>query len=233
MKRQIPQAAFISRLLFQIQDDEPYWVNGTPPTPQLVANACAVAKDEVDFDSHRSHFDGLAEILDACIAEELETHGHGIAARNATKHPRVVALTKSDSQHRAGIATAAAQGLAWYEACNKWVQDHSLRNQIAKRVMTAILVVAGRVREGYSTAQLAAVARLGASMRGMDLFEIRARGAILEILAANIAGLARDKSTLTAIRKLVSFAAEYPANPQPVLKAIEKLTSFAQHENLV
>ncbi|HZL42418.1 MAG TPA: hypothetical protein VFD66_03985 [Verrucomicrobiae bacterium] len=37
MKKQVAHSEFMSRLLYQIHDDEPYWVMGTPATPEIVA----------------------------------------------------------------------------------------------------------------------------------------------------------------------------------------------------
>src|SRR5215468_2639292 len=123
---------FVSRFLYQIRDDEFYGNPGTLPKPEVIEQAGVAAKDAIGFDAHRESFTTLAEIIDVCTAEELASRGSGIAARNATKHPRVMALKKLDSAQRASIAAASAQGLAWMEDCRQWVQDHSLRNQIAK-----------------------------------------------------------------------------------------------------
>jgi hypothetical protein len=215
-------ADFLSRFLYQISEDEFYWVPGTPPTPQIVEKAAARAKDDLGFERHRAHFASLADLIDACTAEELESHGSGQAARNAAKHARVMALAKLDPAARAGVAAAAAQGLAWIEACQPWARDSTLRNQVAIRVMAAVLVVAGRVRKGYEPEQLAGLARIGAGMRWCDLFYIRARGAIIEILAANAAACPRDPATLDALRQLLEVA-ESHANPAPVIKAMASL----------
>ena len=177
------RAEFISRFLYQIRDDEFYGNPGSLPKSEVVVQASATARDIIGFDAHRASFTTLAEVIDVCTAEELASKGSGIAARNATKHPQVAALKKLDSAQRAGVAAAAAQGLAWMEDCRQWVQDHNLRNQIAKRVMTAILVSVGRIKRGYTAAQLAALAQIGASLRDTDVFVVRSRQAIDEILA--------------------------------------------------
>ena len=221
----IDQTKFISRFLYQINDEEPYWVAGSPPKEETIKQALAIAKDDLNFESHRSHFEVLADVLDACVAEELASHGNGIAAKNASKHPRVLALVDLSETERAGIALVSVQTLAWMEQCRKWVQDHSLRNQIAKRVLTGILVTAGRIKSGYSDLQLAALAQIGVTLHDMDLCVIRARGAIAEILTANAAKIPTDKKTRDALKHFVDFTADYPANPQPVLKAIAKLRS--------
>jgi len=218
----IDRAQFISRFLYQISDEEFYWASGTPANDEVIKGAVALAKDDLGFDSHFSDFETLAQTIDECIAEELISQGNGVAAKNASKHPRVVALAGLAPQRRAGIAAASAQSLAWMEQCRNWVQDHTLRNQIAKRVFTGILVTVGRVK-GYSDSELAALARIGAALKDMDLFVIRARGAIIEILAANATQIPSDKQTQIALKRLVDFTADYPANPQPVLKGIAKL----------
>ena len=175
------RADFISRFLYQISDDEFYGNPGTLPKPEAIDRAAAAARDFVGFDAHRASFATLAEVIDVCTAEELDLRGSGIAARNATKHPRVAALKKLDFVERASIATAAAQGLAWMEDCRQWVQDHTLRNQIAKRVMLAVLVSVGRIKRGYTTEQLAALAKIGTALEDMDIFVVRAREVIDEI----------------------------------------------------
>jgi hypothetical protein len=170
----------------------------------------------------------LAEVIDVCTAEELESKGSGIAARNATKHPSVIALTKLEFERRASITSAAAQGLVWMDVCGQWVHDTTLRNQIAKRVMTAILVAVGRIKRGYSSAQLAALTRLGVVLRESDGFALRARGAIVEIIAGNIPQLPHDNETLTVLRQLLDvIGARSIAHAQPTLKAADKLKSLA------
>ena len=176
------RAEFISRFLYQISDDEFYGNPGTLPKPEVIDRAAAAARDVVGFDAHRASFAALAEIIDVCTAEEIDLRGSGIAARNASRHPRVAALKKLDFVARAGIAAAAAQGLAWMEDCRPWVQDHTLRNQIAKRVMLAILVSVGRIKRGYTAGQLAALAKIGAALEDGDIFVMRAREVIDEIV---------------------------------------------------
>lgn len=180
----ITRAEFISRFLYQIRDDEFYGNPGSLPKADVIQQAATAAKDILGFDDHRASFALLAEVIDVCTAEELELRGSGTAARNATKHPRVVALKKLDSSQRASVAAAAAQGLAWMEDCRQWIQDSTLRNQIAKRVMTAVLVSVGSIGRGYTAAQLTALAQIGASLQDMDVFVVRARRAITEIVAA-------------------------------------------------
>ncbi len=179
----INRAQFISLFLYQIREDEFYGNPGSLPSPAIVEQAVAAAKDIVDFDLHRSSFALLAETIDVCTAQELALKGSGIAARNANKHPKVIELKNLNPEYRAGIAVAAAQGLAWMENCRPWVKDTTLRNQIAKRVMTAILFSIGRIKKGYSTAQLTALSQIGSSLEDMDLFVIRAREAIDEIVS--------------------------------------------------
>jgi hypothetical protein len=176
------RAEFISRFLYQIRDDEFYGNPGSLPKPEIIEQAASAAKDVLGFDAHRAAFTTLAEVIDICTSEELDLRGSGIAARNATKHPKVIALKKTDSQQRAAIAAAAAQGLAWMEDCRPWVADTTLRNQIAKRVMTAILYSIGRIKRGYTAAQLSALTQIGTSLQDMDIFVVRARDTIYEIV---------------------------------------------------
>ncbi|MEY2466951.1 MAG: hypothetical protein QOD03_1472 [Verrucomicrobiota bacterium] len=218
------RSEFISRFLYQIRDDEFYGNPGSPPTASVIQKVSTFVKDELGFEAYRTYFITLADILDVCVAEEIAARGSGIAARNASKHPRVVELSKLDSEQRAGISSAAAQGLAWYEQCEdqNWLQDHSLRNQINKRVMTAIIVAVGRIKKGYTQSQLAALARVGISLQTSDTFALRARGAIVEILAGNFINLPRDEDTLTALRSLLDRIASQP-NAAPVFQAMDKL----------
>ena len=176
------RAEFISRFLYQIREDEFYGSPGSPPKPEVIEKATAAAKDIIGFEANRASFSLLAEIIDVCTAEELASRGSGVAARNATKHPRVTALKKLSFAERASIACAASQGLAWMEDCRKWVEDYTLRNQIAKRVMLAVLVSIGRMKRGYTAAQLTALARIGSSLKDMDIFVVRAREVIDEIV---------------------------------------------------
>jgi hypothetical protein len=173
---------FISRFLYRIGDDEFYGNAGTLPEPEVIARATGAAEDIVGFETHRESFSLLAEMIDVCTAEEIASRGSGVAARNASKHPLVTALKKLDLAKRASIACAASQGLAWMEDCREWVQDHTLRNQIAKRVMLAVLVSVGRNKKGYTAAQLAALARIRSSLEDMDIFVVRAREVIDEIV---------------------------------------------------
>jgi hypothetical protein len=178
-------AEFISRFLFRIRDDEFYGNPGEQPKPELIKRAGLAAKDVVGFASHCESFTMFAEIIDVCTAEELASKGSGIATRNATKHPRILALKSLDPIQRASIAAASAQGLAWMEDCREWIQDHSLRNQIAKRIMVAILYSVGRIKRGYTPTQLTALAKIGKSLQDMDIFVIRARDTINEITSKN------------------------------------------------
>jgi hypothetical protein len=68
------------------------------------------------------------------------------------------------------------------EDCRPWVADTTLRNQIAKRVMTAILYSIGRIKRGYTAAQLSALTQIGTSLQDMDIFVVRARDTIYEIV---------------------------------------------------
>jgi len=176
------RAEFISLFLYQIRDDEFYGNPGSLPKREVIEQAAAAAKDIIGFEKHRAAFGVLAEVIDVCTGEELAMRGSGVAARNATKHPRVAALKKLDAVDRASFAVAAAQGLAWMEDCRQWVQDHTLRNQITKRIMLAILVSVGRIKRGYTAAQLAALERIGASLEDRDIFVVRAREVIDEIV---------------------------------------------------
>ena len=213
---------FIKRFLYQIRDEDFYWIPGTPPTKDVVAQASIATKDVIGYETHRAAFEKLAEVIDVCTAEELESKGHGMAARNATKHPSVIALTKLDSEQRAGVATAAAQGLAWMDDCGQWAKDTTLRNQIARRVMTAILVAVGRIKKGYESGQLAGLTRIGVSLQASDGFVLRARGAIVEILAGNISNFPRDKGTCKVLGELLDIIVARP-NAQPALNAVDKL----------
>jgi hypothetical protein len=215
-------ADFISRFLYRVGDDEYYWVPGAPPTPEVIAEASAAAKDVLGFGAHQAAFATLAETIDLCTAEELASKGHGIAARNATKHPAVIALSKLEHDRRAGLAAAALQGLAWMEDCRRWVSDATLRNQIAKRVMAAIVISVGRVKTGYTPAQLDALLRIGTSLKGNDVFVLRSRGAVAEILAGNVSHLPSDKGTLTVMGRFLDIVCASP-NAAPVFKAVEKL----------
>lgn len=223
---------FISRFLYRVGDDELYWMPGTPPSAEVIEEAAAAARDILGFDAHSAAFTMLAEVIDVCTAEELESKGVGLAARNAIKHPRVIALTKLESVQRASIAVAAAQGLAWMEDCRKWVQDATLRNQIAKRVMTGIIVGIGRIKKDYSSAQLSALVRIGVSLRDNDVFVLRSRGAIAEILAGSLSNLPHDEVTLKALRRFLDVIAESP-NAAPVFKAMDKLASLTSEDHAV
>ena len=215
---------FISRFLYHARtsEDQFYWVPGTPPTSEIIAQASGVLRDILGFAAHQAAFSTLAEVIDVCTAEELESKGQGIAARNSTKHPSVVALTKLDAGQRASIAAAAAQGLLWMQECRKWVLDTWLRNQIGIRVMTGIIVAVGRIKQGYSPPQLGALARIGASLETKDHFILRSRGAIVEILAGSLNSLPRDTGTLSALRRLLDTVADAP-NAVPVFNAMDKL----------
>ena len=221
---------FISRFLYHLRDDEWYGNPGAPPTPEILAQVAATAKDTLGFEAHRGHFTALAKIIDTGVAEELAVRGSGIAARNASKHPLVAALGKSDFQDRAGISAAAAQGLVWMEECRQWVQDVTLRNQIAKRVMTAIVVSVGRIKRGYSPAQLAALVRIGASLKDNDVFVVRTRGAIAEILAGSFSSIPRDEGTLLVMRQFLDRVADC-SNAVPVFKAMDKLLSLTSDDH--
>jgi hypothetical protein len=224
------RADFISRFLYRVGDDEYYWVPGAPPTPEVIGKATAAAKDVLGFDAHQAAFTKLAETIDLCTAEELASKGHGLAARNASKHPAVISLGKLEPDRRAGLGAAAAQGLAWMEDCRPWVPDATLRNQIAKRVMAAIVVSVGRVKTGYTPAQLDALLRMGTSLKDNDVFVLRARGAIAEILAGNLGHLPKDKGTSTVMENFLDVICGSP-NAAPVFKAVEKLLPLtsAQH----
>ena len=137
------------------------------------------------------------------------------------KHPRVLALKKLAPEKQAGLAMASAQTLAWMEQCRKWVPDASLRNQISKRVMMAI-IVSGIIKRGYSPAQLSALARVGSKLRDCDIFVLRVRGAIAEILAGLASAISRDEATQTALKKLVKSVLERP-NAAPATRAAQKL----------
>jgi hypothetical protein len=223
---------FISRFLYHVhtRDDEFYWEPGTAPTPQVVAQASGALKDVLGFAEHQGAFSTLAEVIDICTAEELGSKGNGIAARNSTKHPSVVALTKLNALNRASVAAAAAQGLAWMQECKKWVSETRLRNQIAIRVMTGIIVAVGRIKKGYSPAQLAALARIATSLESADHFILRSRGAIVEILAGNLNCLPRDEGTISAMRGLLDTIAAYP-NAVPVFDAMDKLLHLTSAEH--
>jgi hypothetical protein len=226
------RSEFISRLLYSLKDNEPYSNPGKPPAPGTIAAASAAAIDVLGFDAHKEAFTTLAEVIDVCTAEELESKGSGQAARNAAKHPQVLALTKLRPEQRAAIAAAAFQGLAWMEDCRQWVQDATLRNQIAKRVMTGIVVAVGRTKKGYSCSQLGALVRIGSSSRDNDMFVLRSRGAIAEILAASLESLPRDDQTIAGMRNFLDKIAAYP-NAAPVFQSIEKLLTFTSEEHAV
>ena len=213
------RAEFLSRFLHQLRDDWSY----LPPTPATIQQAVAVSKDELGFDMYRAQFTTLADIMDACATESLW-------GGNPLKHHRVLALAKLEPSQRAMIVVAAAQGLVWMDQCGRWRQHNTPKNEIALGVMTAVLIVAGRIRGGYSANQLAALARIGASSQDMDLRFISARGAIAEILALSIRELPRNKETLTALKQFLDFTARYPANLKRVAKAIDKLTRLMTHE---
>ena len=214
---------FLARFLHQLRDDWTY----VPPTPKTIAQAAAAAKDEIGFDMYRAQFMTLAHIMDTCAAEDLW-------GGNPLKHPRVLALAKLEASQRAMIAVAAAQGLVWMDQCQKWVQRNTPKESIALRVMAAALLVAGRVGSGYSAPQLAALARIGASSQDMDLVAISARGAIAEILAANIREFPRDKETRIALKQFLDFIGSddhMVNNLKPVVRAIDKLTPLTVDEH--
>src|ERR1044071_4618943 len=173
------RAEFISRFLYRLDIKETYSNPGAPPTAETIAEASASANDRVSFDAHQAAFSTLAVVIDACTAEELPLKGNGQAARNASKHPQVVALGKLPSDQRAAITVAALQGLAWMEDCRPWVNDSTFRNQIAKRVMAGIVTAVGRIKKAYSPAQLGALLQIGASLKDSDLFVLRSRGSIV------------------------------------------------------
>jgi hypothetical protein len=224
------RSEFISRFLYSLEDDEPYSNHGKPADAVTIAAASAAAKDVLGFDAHKGAFTSLAEVIDVCTAEELESKGNGQAARNAAKHPQVVALTKLAPEQRTAIAAAAFQGLAWMEDCRQWVRDGTLRNQIAKRVMTGVVVAIPRTKKGYSSSQLAALVRIGASLRDDDLFVLRSRGAIAEILAANVASIPRDEETMAGMRNFLDKIAAHP-NAAPVFQSMEKLLTFTSEKH--
>jgi hypothetical protein len=211
---------FLSRFLHQLRDDWSY----SPPTPATIQQAVAVSKDEIGFEKYRAQFVELAAIMDTCVAESLW-------GGNPLKHPRVIALAKLEPSQRAAIAVAAAQGLVWMDQCRQWVQRNTPKESIALRVMAAVLLVVGRVRNGYSAPQLAALARIGASSQDMDLVVISARGAIAEIMAVNTLQIPRDKETRIALKQFLDFTASYPHNLQRVVKAINKLLPFTSNDH--
>jgi len=65
--------------------------------------------------------------------------------------------------------------LAYSAGCAAKTAEATLRNQIAKRVMLAVLVSVGHIKRGYTAPQLAALAQMGASLQDMDIFAVRAR----------------------------------------------------------
>ena len=223
------RAEFISRFLYRLDNDEPYSNPGAPPSPETIAKASASANDRVGFDVHRAAFSTLAVVMDACTTEELQLKGNGQAARNASKHPQVVALGKLTSDQRAAITVAALQGLAWMEDCRPWVTDSTLRNQIAKRVMAGIVTAVGRIKKAYSPAQLGALAQIGASLDDSDLFVLRSRGAIAEILAGNLESIPRDPNTISAINTFLERIADQP-NAAPIFNAMDKLLPFVSKQ---
>ena len=195
-----------------------------------MAKASSAARDALGFDAHIAAFTTLADVIDVCTAEELESKGYGQAARNAGKHPRVVALTKLEFEQRAAVAAAAFQGLAWMEDCRQWVRDATLRNQIAKRVMTGVGVAVGRIKKGYTAAQLGALVRIGASLKDNDVFVLRSRGAIAEILAASSSSIPRDSETMVEIARFLDSIAER-SNAAPVFKAMDKLLTLTSEQH--
>jgi hypothetical protein len=203
--------------------DQPYWVD-SPPSPSIISEAVAAATDRVGFEGLEPEFKALASIIDACCAEELELRGYGQAAKNATKHPLVAAIAQEPPSTRFGIALASGQGLRRMEDCRDWVQDHSLRNQIAKRVMTGILVVAAQRKTVGPMDRLAALAIVGSLMRDRDVFVIRAQGAIAEILASQINCIPHDPETLQAVQALCRIAGIMDL--KSVEKAVGKLSAL-------
>ena len=129
---------FISRFLYQIRDDEFYGNPGLPPKPETIKQAAAAAKNVLGFDAHRAWFTLLAEADHICSAEELQLRGSGIAARNAS-----TASTNCCSQEikcrrrRAGLSAGRSPGWHGWRIA-EWIQNATLRDQIAKQVMTAI-----------------------------------------------------------------------------------------------
>ncbi len=213
------RAEFITRFLHQLRDDWTY----SPPSLETVQQATAVSTDEIGFERYHAQFTTLADIMDVCGAESLW-------GPNPLKHHRVLALAKLEPSQRAMIAVAAAQGLVWMDQCARWRQHNTPKNEIGLAVMTAVLIVAGRNRDGYCAEQLAALARIGASSQDMDLRFISARGAIAETLALNIRQLPRNKETLTALKRFLDFTARYPDNLKRVARAIDKLRHLTAHE---
>jgi hypothetical protein len=162
---------------------------------------------------------------------ELKSKGNGQVARNATKHPKIIALLKLNYEKRASISAAAAQGLAWMQECSAWCRETTLRNQIALRVMAGVLVGVGRIKKGYSSAQLGALLRIGASLKDNDNFILRARGAIAEILAGSFGILPSDVKTLALMKQFLDVIAAGP-NAASVFKAMEKLASLTGEDHL-
>ena len=112
--------------------------------------------------------------------------------------------------------------MRWIDEIQPWIKGDTLQNEIAKRVVVGVLRCFSKKKQSFSTTDLKVLVNLGASIKGQDSFGIIAQMAIIEILAANIAGLKIDeemKIFLPAWLKRVAAR----SNLAYVRKAIDKL----------
>jgi hypothetical protein len=213
---------FVALFLSEGNDDEPYWMPGRPASAQTLAEVTGWIQDDLGFEAYREHFQRLAEVIEVCTAEALADRGSGVAATKTIAHPSVLKLAELTGEQQAGISAAALQGLAWFEKCLPLKRDTFLRNQVALRVLVAVLMVIGVKARGYSPAQLAAIAALAAPMRGTGHFDLHAHDAVVKLLAANVKQLPRNETTRADVRMLLDRP-QYGAPPQWLVKAQQKL----------
>jgi hypothetical protein len=226
------QGDFLKRLLHQGREGQPYWITARP-TPEVLQKAATAIKDEIGFDAHLSHFRLLTEVIDFCVAEYVDSmSGKGSAFQNTLKHPRILALANLEGKERTGVICAAAQGIKWIDEIQPWVHEHTLQNEIAKRVMIGILRDATKVKKCFTATDLNVLIRLGSSIKGQDSYGIIAQMAIVEILASNAANLQLDDKTCALLSRYLDDVASQ-SDLKGILKAIDKLKSKLETKQIL
>jgi hypothetical protein len=215
-------ADFASLFLYEGNAEEPYWMPGWPPGEQTVAEVSRILHDELGFASHQVHFRRLAEVMGTCISEALASRGGSIAATKTIAHPSVLALAHLGPNEQAGLSAAAVQGLVWFNQTKYLGRDAFLRNQVAMRVMVAVLMVIGVKARGFSPAQLAGIASIAAPFRDTGHFELRAHDAIVKLLAANVKNIPKNSKTSADVHQLLDRP-QYGSTPQWLVSAEKKL----------
>lgn len=218
----ISKSEFLKRFLHQARETDPYWITEALE-PEVLEKAAAAAKEDIEFEAHRVHFDLLAGIIDKCVQEQVDAAVRkDFGVRSTLKHPQILELGNLPPDQRAGMICAAAQGMRWIDEIQPWVNGHTLQNEIAKRTLVGVLRCLSKKKQSFSGTDLKTVARLGSSIEGQDSFGPVAQAAIVEILAANTASLTIDDEIKTILHPYLDRMSD-ESDLASIVKAVDKL----------